>query len=77
MKVLQREYLGLARAFQKDKLKFYADDFYYKFRNNLHNCIFYLHINSRNMVYLLNTVGYYTYDDPDATPLVHMLTSDW
>ena len=28
---------------------------------------------SRNMVYLLNTVGYYTYDDPDATPCPYKL----
>ena len=25
------------------------------------------------MVYLLNTVGYYTYDDPDATPCPYKL----
>ena len=30
----KRAFATLARAFQKDKLKFYADDFYYKFRNN-------------------------------------------
>ena len=69
----KRAFAGLARAFQKDKLKFYADDFYYKFRNNLINAFSTYISDSRNMVYLLNTVGYYTYDDPDATPCPYKL----
>ena len=73
VKVLQREYLGTYGAFQKDKLKFYADDFYYKFRNNLITAFSTYISDSRNMVYLLNTVGYYTYDDPDATPCPYKL----
>ena len=69
----KRVFAGLARAFQKDKLKFYADDFYYKFRNNLITAFSTYISDSRNMVYLLNTVGYYTYDDPDATPCPYKL----
>ena len=69
----KRAFAGLARAFQKDKLKFYADDFYYKFRNNLITAFSTYISDSRNMVYLLNTVGYYTYDDPDATPCPYKL----
>jgi len=69
----KRAFAGLARAFQKDKLKFYADDFYYKFRNNLISSFSTYISDSRNMVYLLNTVGYYTYDDPDATPCPYKL----
>ena len=69
----KRAFAGLARAFQKDKLKFYADDFYYKFRNNLISAFSSYISDSRNMVYLLNTVGYYTYDDPDATPCPYKL----
>jgi len=69
----KRAFAGLARAFQKDKLKFYADDFYYKFRNNLISTFSTYISDSRNMVYLLNTVGYYTYDDPDATPCPYKL----
>ena len=69
----KRAFAGLARAFQKDKLKFYADDFYYKFRNNLISAFSTYISDSRNMVYLLNTVGYYTYDDPDATPCPYKL----
>ena len=69
----KRAFAGLARAFQKDKLKFYADDFYYKFRNNLLSAFSTYISDSRNMMYLLNTVGYYTYDDPDATPCPYKL----
>ena len=69
----KRAFATLARAFQKDKLKFYADDFYYKFRNNLITAFSTYISDSRNMVYLLNTVGYYTYDDPDATPCPYKL----
>ena len=69
----KRAFATLARAFQKDKLKFYADDFYYKFRNNLITAFSSYISDSKNMVYLLNTVGYYTYDDPDATPCPYKL----
>ena len=69
----KRAFATLARAFQKDKLKFYADDFYYKFRNNLISAFSTYISDSRNMVYLLNTVGFYTYDDPDATPCPYKL----
>ena len=69
----QRAFANLARAFQKDKLKFYAEDFYYKFRNNLISAFSTYISDSRNMLYLLNTVGYYTYDDPDATPCPYKL----
>ena len=69
----KRTFATLARAFQKDKLKFYADDFYYKFRNNLISAFSTYISDSRNMAYLLNTVGYYTYDDPDATPCPYKL----
>ena len=69
----KRAFATLARAFQKDKLKFYADDFYYKFRNNLISAFSTYISDSRNMAYLLNTVGYYTYDDPDATPCPYKL----
>ena len=69
----KRTFATLARAFQKDKLKFYADDFYYKFRNNLISAFSTYISDSRNMTYLLNTVGYYTYDDPDATPCPYKL----
>ena len=69
----KRKFATLARAFQKDRLKFYTDDYYYKFRNNLITAFSNYISNSNNMVYLLNTVGYYTYDDPTATPCPYKL----
>ena len=69
----QRSFATLARAFKKDRLKFYQDDFYYKFRNNLISAFADYISNSKNMLYLINTVGYYTYDDPDATPCPYKL----
>ena len=69
----KRKFATLARAFQKDRLKFYTTDFYYKFRNNLISAFSNYISNSANMIYLLNTVGFYTYDDPDATPCPYKL----
>ena len=69
----QRSFATLARAFKKDRLKFYQDDFYYKFRNNLISAFTDYISNSKNMLYLINTVGYYTYDDPDVTPCPYKL----
>lgn len=69
----QRSFATLARAFKKDRLKFYQEDFYYKFRNNLISAFADYISNSKNMLYLINTVGYYTYDDPDATPCPYKL----
>ena len=69
----RKSFANLARAFLKDKLKFYAEDFYYKCRNNLIYAFSTYISDSRNMMYLLNTVGYYTYDDPEATPCPYKL----
>ena len=65
-----RVFAGLARMIKR-QIVVYEDDFYYKFRNNLITAFFTYISDSRNMVYLLNTVGYYTYDDPDEH-LVHI-----
>lgn len=57
----------LAAAFRADGLDFYADDFYYIFRNNLiKNFALYLK-DSKHLVYFLNTIYFYTYDDPRAS----------
>ena len=57
-------FADLAKAFETDKLNFYGADFYYPFRNNLiKNFSNYLS-NPLNMVYFLNTIYFYTYDDP-------------
>lgn len=65
----------LAREFDKDKLNFYGEDFYYKFRNNfISNFAEYLEEPS-NLKYFLNTIGFYTYGDEAAasTPCPYKL----
>jgi hypothetical protein len=67
------KFAKLGKAFAKDKLDFFSKDFYYPFRNTLiENFGNYL-TNTNNLVYFLNTVGYYTFDDPDATPCPYKL----
>jgi len=65
----------LAKSFKENGLEFYGKDFYYKFRNNLiKNFSNYL-LNPLNMVYFLNTIYFYTYDDPNQafTPCPYKL----
>jgi hypothetical protein len=67
------KFASLAKEFIKDNLKFYTTDMYYPFRNN---CItsFSDHLmNQRNLSYFLQTIGYYTFDDPDSTPCPYKL----
>ena len=57
----------LSSSFKIDNLDFYADGFYYPFRNNLIKG-FIKHLEDPiNMVYFLNTIYFYTYDDPRST----------
>ena len=64
----------LSKEFKNnDKLDFYTDGYYYPFRNKLIE-VFAKHIsNPRNLTYFLNTVAFYTYDDPDVTPCPYKL----
>ena len=54
----------LAKAFKENGLEFYGKDFYYKFRNNLISNFSEYLLNPLNMIYFLNTIYFYTYDDP-------------
>jgi len=54
----------LAKAFKQSGLEFYGKDFYYKFRNNLISNFSNYLLNPLNMIYFLNTIYFYTYDDP-------------
>ena len=68
-------FAGLAKSFKENGLEFYGKDFYYKFRNNLiKNFSNYL-LSPLNMVYFLNTIYFYTYDDPNQafTPCPYKL----
>ena len=54
----------LSKAFKENGLEFYGKDFYYKFRNNLISNFSNYLLNPLNMIYFLNTIYFYTYDDP-------------
>ena len=60
-------FANLSYSFQVDKLDFYADGFYYPFRNNLIKGFSEYLEKPTNMVYFLNTIYFYTYDDPRST----------
>jgi len=57
----------LAQSFRADGLDFYTEGFYYKFRNNLISDFAKSLTSASNMVYFLNTIYFYTYDDPRTT----------
>ena len=62
-----RESFGeLATIFIAQKLNFYADDFYYKFRNNLITNLGNHLTVPKNLEYFLKTIYFYTYEDPTA-----------
>ena len=69
----KRKFALLAKEFQKDRLEFYGKDLYYPFRNNFINMLGNWLKKSSNMIYFLRTVGYYTFDDVDATPCPYKL----
>ncbi len=60
-------FANLARAFEKDKLDFYGEDFYYLFRNQLIQNLGQYWSDPVNLSYLLKTIGFYTYGDIDAS----------
>ena len=69
----KRAFAMIAKEFQKDKLDFYTTDFYYPFRNTLLDDFSKYVSSPRNLLYFLNTIGYYTYDDPNSTPCPYKL----
>ena len=69
----QEAFMGLAKAFDKDGLKFFTDDMYWPFRNNLIKAYSTYLKKPANMRYLMNTVAIYTYDDPSDTPCPYKL----
>ena len=65
----------LAAIFRSDKLDFYTDGFYYNFRNNLIKNLGKHLSKPKNLMYFLNTIYFYTYDDPrvKSTPCPYKL----
>lgn len=71
-----REVFGeLGELFRAQKLNFYAEDFYYPFRNNVIKKLGKHLTKPENLRYFLNTVFFYTYDDPrvKSTPCPYKL----
>jgi hypothetical protein len=54
----------LATVFRAQRLDFYTDGFYYNFRNNLIKNLGKYLLKPENLIYFLNTIYFYTYDDP-------------
>lgn len=69
----KKNFHALGMLFTKNNLNFYADDFYYPFRNNLISLVSNHFKTSSNLLYMLNTMGYYTYPDVNATPCPYKL----
>ena len=65
----------LAKLFRAQDLNFYADDFYYPFRNAVIKKLGKHLLKPDNLMYFLNTVFFYTYDDPrvKSTPCPYKL----
>jgi len=57
---------ALASVFREESLDFYKQDFYYKFRNNLISNLGNHLTVPVNLQYFLNTIYFYTYEDPTA-----------
>ena len=56
-------FANLAREFSKDDLDFYGEGFYYPFRNQLIKNLGAYWSDPVNLVYLLKTIGFYTYGE--------------
>ena len=69
----KREFAQTAKSFIKDKLNFYAEDFYHIYRNALIQNLGSFLKKSNNLVYFLNTIAFYTFDDPNSTPCPYKL----
>jgi len=65
----------LAKLFRSQDLNFYAEDFYYPFRNTVIKKLGKHLLEPDNLMYFLNTVFFYTYDDPrvKSTPCPYKL----
>jgi len=57
-------FASLSKQFKKDGLDFYADGFYYLFRNEFIRQLGKYISKPDNLIYFLNTIYYYTYGDP-------------
>ena len=68
-----RKFALLAKEFEKDNLSFFGKDMYYPFRNNCINSFSDHLLKQKNLSYFLQTIGYYTFDNPESTPCPYKL----
>ena len=68
-----RKFALLAKEFEKDALSFFSTDMYYPFRNNCITSFSDHLLNQKNLAYFLQTIGFYTFDEPDSTPCPYKL----
>jgi hypothetical protein len=68
-----RKFALLAKEFEKDNLSFFSTDMYYPFRNNCITSFSDHLLKQKNLSYFLQTIGYYTFDEPDSTPCPYKL----
>lgn len=66
-------FADIGKIFKKDKLDFFKKDFYYIYRENLINHVMKHISNKNNLVYFLNTVGFYTFGVSIGTPCPYKL----
>lgn len=63
----------IGQLFTKHGLSFYSEDFYYPFRNSVIQQMSKHLSKPNNLLYMLNTMGYYTYPDANSTPCPYKL----
>jgi hypothetical protein len=71
---ISRELFGeLGNIFNEDGLDFFKNDFYYNYREELINSMI-SHVSKKNnLVYFLNTIGFYTFGVTTGTPCPYKL----
>jgi hypothetical protein len=60
----KKEFAKLSKVFTAEDSDFYGSGFYYLFRNQLIKNLGAHIIKPKNLIYFLNTIYFYTYDDP-------------
>lgn len=69
----KRMFHEIGLLFKKHNLNFYGQDFYYPYRNFLLDKMMKHLKKPENLLYMLNTMGFYTYPDLTSTPCPYKL----
>lgn len=69
----KRVFYEIGLLFKKHNLNFYGQDFYYPYRNFLLDKMMKHLKKPENLLYMLNTMGFYTYPDLTSTPCPYKL----